>query len=95
MIDLHLTKITETASIIKFRWTPPPDCRGYLFFVNDKQVARTWNSTQKEIRFSKVTDAVYKVVALGSIGVGIYPPSPLPNDENYSADPYGNAVYSH
>lgn len=95
IIDLPLTIIYETERVIKLGWTPSPNCLGYVFYVNDKRVSNTWNPEVSEVRFNKVAGAIYKVRAVGIAAEGVYPPNTPSNAEEYSADPYGSAVYSH
>jgi hypothetical protein len=94
MIDLPLTKVSETSTVITFSWTPVP-CLGYVFYVNDMRVSNSFDPLKNTIRFHKVANGIYKVEAFGTIARGTYPPTSSPNSEKYSEDPYGNAVYSH
>lgn len=94
MTDLLLTKVSETTKLITFSWTPVP-CLGYAFYVNDSRVSNSFDPLKNEVRFYKVSNAIYKVVAFGVVAEGSYPPTSSPNSEKYSEDPYGSAVYSH
>lgn len=90
-----MTLLSETPRVITLGWTPPANCIGYVYYVNDKRVANTWNPTVQQARFGKVEGAVYRVIALAAGATGTYPSDVSENPENYSVDPYGSAVYSH
>lgn len=94
-MDLRLTKIAETTTIITLGWTPPIPCFGYVFYVNDKRVSNTWDPTMNHTRFHKIEGAVYKVVAVEVAAIGVYPPGTPTDSENYGSEDYGAAIYSH
>lgn len=92
MTDLPLTVLNESTKVITLGWTPPPNCVGYVFYVNNNRVSNTWNPAISEVRFNKVAGGVYKVRALSALAEGAHPPQ---LSEKYGADKYSEAVYSH
>lgn len=92
----------ESSSTITLGWNPPVGAEWYLFYAGGKRVSNAPavgknGVVKKTITFSK-TPSPWEIVAIvrrsGVMGieVGFYP---AVNGDTYSADPYGNAVYSH
>jgi hypothetical protein len=99
-----LKVVSQSTKNRTYGWDPPPGVEWYLFYAQGKRVSNAPpvaenGVVKKTIQFSKGTEP-HEVVAIirrngvMSVDVGVWPATSQ-SDENYSEEPYGNAVYSH
>lgn len=77
MVDLPLTKISETATTITLGWTPIT-CLGYVLYADGVRKSNSWDPSKSSWKTNKAKEI--KVVAVQTIAEGVYPPVvPPPN----------------
>lgn len=71
MINMPLTKLSETSTTITLGWTPPVGVEWYTLFAGYKRVSNHAPAGYKQVTFGKTTEP-YQVVAIVQTSQGVF-----------------------